>query len=201
MRSFWVPVVLLVGSPFAGANDARADRESTPIARPDSAYSPRGSGANHPGDPGGDRAAARPRDPGPDRSAATGSSTPDPALKKRRGDRESDGPGKALPRRLPTELGQSGSPRLLPPPGDPAAGAPALGGGWAAGQVITPPAHVDAQAWPRGMLMRSADPQDDNVVAPGTDHLPGPRPLTQRLWRRFERGLDTLFELLVSASS
>lgn len=67
--------------------------------------------------------------------------------------------------------------------------------------MITPPVHADAQSWPRGMLMRPADPHDDNVIAPGTDHLPGTRPLGQRLWRGLDQGLGTLFELLLPRSS
>jgi len=59
--------------------------------------------------------------------------------------------------------GMDGTPIAPSDPHAPNRGAPAYGGGWAAGQVITPPAIGDARDWPRGMVIRPPHTGDERA--------------------------------------
>jgi hypothetical protein len=63
------------------------------------------------------------------------------------------------PRVLKVEPGVIVVPDLPKP--NPGPGAPAYGGGWATGQVITPPEHPDARPYPKGMVIHPPHTGDE----------------------------------------
>jgi len=72
-------------------------------------------------------------------------------------------------------------PQILPPvtlagavskiPNVTADGAPSMDGGRAAGVVIEPPAHPDAEPWPYGIVMTPPEVRDRMLIVPGTNTL------------------------------
>ena len=72
-------------------------------------------------------------------------------------------------------------PQILPPvtladamskiPNVTADGSPSMDGGRAAGVIIEPPAHPDAEPWPYGIVMTPPEVRDRMLIAPGTNTL------------------------------
>jgi hypothetical protein len=46
-----------------------------------------------------------------------------------------------------------------------------MDGGRSAGVIIEPPAHLDAQAWPYGIVMAPPEVRDRMLIAPGTNTM------------------------------
>jgi hypothetical protein len=80
----------------------------------------------------------------------------------------------------------------------PSPGAPAYGGGWASGQVITPPEHPDARDYPRGMVIRPPRTGDEGAWPNGIWLVPdwGATDVVRSLGDTLQDGLGALGQLL-----
>ena len=84
-------------------------------------------------------------------------------------------------------------------------GAPAFGGGWAAGLVVAPAEHPDRRPWPHGMVMTPPETRDANVIAPGGDGLVAAAPRDPPSWSKritdaLTGGISSMLALALPAS-
>lgn len=78
-------------------------------------------------------------------------------------------------------------------------GAPAYGGGWATGQVITPPDHPDARPYPKGMVIHPPYTGDERAWPNGIWLVPDwgkPGDLMRGLGNTLQDGLGALGQVL-----
>lgn len=103
-------------------------------------------------------------------------------------------PAKVMPK--PPAKDEPDTSRKTP---DPATRAPAMGGGNAIGQVITPAPHPDARPYPEGMVIKPPDVRDPIAIAPGGMALvPVPEgPWTVRLSHGLGNAFGTLLDLVI----
>jgi hypothetical protein len=81
----------------------------------------------------------------------------------------------------------------------PSPGAPAYGGGWATGQIITPPDHPDARDYPKGMVIRPPRTGDERAWPNGIWLVPDwgkPGEFLRGLGDGLQDGLGALGQLL-----